>query len=201
MFATNQGLITQKINAGNNINNFFENFYKTFVLNEPQAVHKNDFILEINKLFFNQILSLIALWHLSKMALDHRTIRPIVFCLDNLDVLVNQEIIERFFKEYFRFIRNINGIINRLDYDYIRNNGITYNSVFSFVLVCRQHTWARVKHHYPHHNPAIHLSTLALDVTEAFDKNEILAHRNDYIHQNSIFLVALLRAFQMFALC
>ncbi len=187
LFVTNHTLITQKINAGNNINNFFEKFHDTFILNKPQAISRDNFIIEINNLFFNQILSLIVLWHLSKIVWDGKEFRPMVFCLDNLDVLVNQEIIERFFKEYFRFIRNIDGIINRLDNSYIRNNGITYNSICSFILVCRQHTWARVKQHYPHNNSTTHLSTLPLNITDAFDKSAILSHRNSYINRNQEF--------------
>ena len=187
LFIRNRKLINTKINAGNNINNFFNKFHDTFILNCPNGTTKDDFIIEINKLYFNQILSLIILWHLSKIIKDQKDITPIVFCLDNLDVLVNQDIIERFFKEYFRFVRNIDAIINHLDEDYIRSKKITYNSAFSFVLVCRQHTWARVKQHYPHDNPAIHLSTLQRNITDVFDKSEILEQREKYISDNNDF--------------
>lgn len=187
LFMKNRRLIVQSINADNNINNFFKKFHDVFILNDLRDISKEDFIIEINRLYFNQILSLIILWHLSKMSFDHEKCKPMVFCLDNLDVLVNQEIIELFFKEYFRFIRNIDGIINDIDDDYIRNAEITYNSICSFALVCRQHTWARVKQHYPHNNPAIHLSTLPLDITDAFDKSKILEQRNRYISEEYMF--------------
>ena len=190
LFLNNKHLITSKTNADNKINVFFNRFYDTFVLDNPALLSKGDFICEINKLFFIQILSLIILWHLSKISVDETSIKPIVFCLDNLDVLVNQEIIENFFKDYFRFVRNIDAIVNKLDDKYIRDNNITYNSLFSFVLVCRQHTWARVKQHYPHDNPAIHLSILSRDITNAFDKSKIIERRKEYIDKNNGFFGA-----------
>lgn len=184
LYCTNKHLIESKINAQNNIGNFFEKFNKTFLIGNQNTISKEDFINEINNLFFNQILCLIILWYISKMIYEKQRIKPVVFCLDNLDVLVNQEIIELFFKEYFRFIRNIDGIINNIQNEYIRNNMINYNSLFSFILICRQHTWARVKQHYPHDNIAIHLSTLSLNITDAFDKSKILAQREKYIKEN-----------------
>lgn len=187
LFKKNQRLIIQTINADNNINRFFEKFHSLFILNNSTSTSKEDFIIEINELYFNQILSLIILWHLSKISVDRKKCKPMIFCLDNLDVLVNQEIIELFFKEYFRFIRNIDGIINKIDDEYIRNTKITYNSICSFALVCRQHTWARVKQHYPHNNSVIRLSTLPLDITDAFDKSKILEQRNKYINDEHVF--------------
>lgn len=187
LYRENRILISKKINAENKVYNFFELFREVYLLSNQSRTNKFDFITEINKLFFNQILSLIVLWHLAQRICLQQSRKPLVLCLDNLDVLVNQEIIERFFKEYFRFIRNIDGIINQLKSDYIRSNGITYNSMFSFVLVCRQHTWARVKRHYPHDNAVAHVSTLKIDLTDAYDKSEILAKREEYINDNKDF--------------
>ena len=101
--------------------------------------------------FFNQILSLTILWYICKFAYDYKNntvSRKMIFCLDNLDVLVNKEIIENFFKEYFLFVRNIDSIIQNLDDEYAKRESVTYNSLFVFVLSCRQHTWARVKEDY-----------------------------------------------------
>lgn len=187
LYKTNEALISGKINAKNNVGNFYEQFKDLFLLQKSSENRKNNFITFINKLFFNQILSLIVLWHLAKISCLDEEIRPLVFCLDNLDVLVNQEIIECFFKEYFLFIRNIDGIINNLEDHNIQSRGITYNSMFCIVLVCRQHTWARVKKHYPHDNAVVHVSTHKIDITDAFTKSEILAKRERYVEKNKDF--------------
>lgn len=182
LYTSNKQLISEKINGDNRIGNFFEKFEKVFLAKSTSS-EKENFKNEIAKLFFNQILSLIVLWHIARRSLHDDRQKPIVFCLDNLDVLVNQEIIENFFEEYFMFVRNIDGVVNHLNDDFVRNNGITYNSMFSVVLVCRQHTWARVRQHYPHDNPIAHVSIKDIDVTDAFDKSEILSRRVEYIRQ------------------
>ena len=186
LFIKNKNLINQKINASNNNNNFFEDFKKIFIdSNEENA--KDDFIKIINRLYFNQILSLIVLWHISKFGIDHKKnkkLKKIVFCLDNLDVLVNREIIENFFREYFRFVRNVDSIIQKIDDSFIKQNNITYNKLFAFVFSCRQHTWARVKEHYRHNNNFVQISTLERNITDAFDKRHILERRKEYIVEN-----------------
>lgn len=186
LFVKNKNLINQKINANNNNNNFFEEFRKVFI-NESKENLKDDFIKVINKLYFNQILSLIVLWHLSKFSNDYdnnKEIRKLVFCLDNLDVLVNKEIIEKFFREYFRFVRNVDSIIQQIDDKFIKQQQITYNRLFVFVFSCRQHTWARVKEHYRHNNNFVKISTLERNITDAFDKRDILKQRKEYIAVN-----------------
>lgn len=188
IYITNKTTFDQNINADNKINNFFVKFLSTFITGDKEAISKQNFILEISSLFFNQILSLITLWHVSRITLTKDEVKPLVFCMDNLDVLVNQEIIENYFKEYFRFTRNIDSILNKLENNYIRNGAggkrITYDKYFSFILVCRRHTWARVCTQYPHDHPAIVLSTYQKDITEVFDKREILNKRYEYVLTN-----------------
>ena len=189
LFIKNKYLINQKINANNNINNFFEEFKKTFI-NDDIESNRDDFIKIINTLYFNQILSLIILWHLSKFSIMHKPqkeMKKIVFCLDNLDVLVNKEIIEKFFREYFRFVRNVDSIIQKLDETFIKQQNITYNKLFAFVFCCRQHTWARVKEHYRQDNNFVQISTLERNVSDAFDKRDIVECRNQYILDNQVF--------------
>lgn len=186
LFCQNKNLINEKANGQNNINVFFDKFRDVFILHR-RAEAKEDFINTINKLFFLQILTLIVLWHLSdwkhkKTKADQA--RPIVFCLDNLDVLVNKEIIERFFKEYFRFVRNIDSIIQNIKDPYIVENGLYYNTKFTFVFSCRQHTWSRVKRSYRHDNTFLHVSTFSKNITDAFDKRSILTRREEYIYEN-----------------
>ncbi|MCM1375245.1 MAG: hypothetical protein NC305_04740 [Lachnospiraceae bacterium] len=189
LFIKNKILINQKINANNNINYFFDEFKKTFI-NEANESVKDDFIKIINALYFNQILSLIILWHLSKFSIANKSqkeMKKLVFCLDNLDVLVNKEIIEKFFREYFRFVRNVDSIIQKLDEDFIKQQNITYNKLFAFVFCCRQHTWARVKEHYRQDNNFVQISTLERNVSDAFDKRNIVECRNQYILDNQVF--------------
>lgn len=189
LFIKNKNLITQKINANNNINNFFEEFKKTFINNTKKSL-EDDFIKIINALYFNQILSLIILWHLSNVFIAYKSqqeIRKIIFCLDNLDVLVNKEIIENFFREYFRFVRNVDSIIQKLDEDFIKQYNVTYNKLFSFIFCCRQHTWARVKEHYRQDNNFVQISTLERNISDAFDKRKIVKCRNQYILDNKVF--------------
>lgn len=189
LFIKNKYLINQKINANNNINNFFKEFKKTFINDEIES-NRDDFIKIINTLYFNQILSLIILWHLSKFSIMHKPqkeMKKIVFCLDNLDVLVNKEIIEKFFREYFRFVRNVDSIIQKLDETFIKQQNITYNKLFAFVFCCRQHTWARVKEHYRQDNNFVQISTLERNVSDAFDKRDIVECRNQYILDNQVF--------------
>lgn len=187
IFIKNKNLINQKINASNNNNNFFDEFKRTFIDNNREN-DKNDFIKIINGLYFNQILSLIILWHLSEYKIDYqknKKSKKLVFCLDNLDVLVNKEIIEKFFREYFRFIRNVDSIIQKLDEDFMQQQNITYNSLFTFVFSCRQHTWARVKEHYRQDNNFVQISTLECNISDAFEKRAILQKRKEYIEKNS----------------
>lgn len=180
-------MINEKINANNNIFTFFDRFYEVFISTTSSGDEKENFIKDINALFFNQILSLIILWELCRIkyaSSNQKPLMPITYCLDNLDVLVNKEIIEKFFKEYFRFVRNIDSIIQQIDDDFIKSNRIYYNTIFSFIFSCRQHTWARVRQHYRHDNSFVRISTLEINVTDAFDKKAILAKREDYISKN-----------------
>lgn len=182
LYITNEHLICEKINGNNNISTFFKNFHTIFILKQS---NEDDFIKFINSLYFNQILSLIILWHVCCVVYKKRIdIKPIVFCLDNLDVLVNQEIIEKFFKEYLLFVRNVDSIIQNLHIEFLEKNKICYNSIFTFVFCCRQHTWARVRQHYRHDNPFIRISTLELNITDVFDKKKILEQRERYIHEH-----------------
>ena len=172
LYIQNQKLIDMKINANNNIKAFFCVFKEVFVDCNEENKEQDEFIKNINNLFFNQILSLIILWHLCaiKRSLQNGIkYVPIVFCLDNLDVLVNKEIIENFFKEYFRFVRNVDSIIQNIEDPFLKKHGIYYNTIFTFIFSCRQHTWARVRQHYRHDNPFVRISTLELDVTDAFE--------------------------------
>ncbi len=184
LYIRNKLLLETKINANNNVNEFFERFYISFIASKS---NREDFIKIINQLFFNQILSLILLWHLCDFKcrkLTTREITPMIFCLDNLDVLINKEIIEKFFKEYFRFVRNVDSIIQNIDDNYIKDNNINYNKLFTFIFSCRQHTWARVREHYRHDNSFVRISTLERDITDAFDKKAILSRREEFIKDN-----------------
>lgn len=189
LYIRNKKLINEKINGNNNINQFFKNFKNIFIDEEHRTKDegKEEFIKNINNLFFNQILSLIILWKICKFKKSHieqKEVKPIVFCLDNLDVLVNKEIVEKFFKEYFLFVRNVDSIIQQIDDEFFNKIEINYNQLFAFVFCCRKHTWARVREHYRHSNTFVRISTLELDITDAFDKKEILSRREKYISDN-----------------
>lgn len=180
LYLNNQRLICQKINANNNIRNFFDNFHSVFILDNGSNMRKSEFIKVINDLYFNQILSLVILWHICNLIEKgdpEYLVKPNIFCLDNLDVLVNKEIIEKFFKEYFRFVRNIDSIIQNLNIEY----KISYNTFFTFIFCCRQHTWAMVRQYYHHSHDFIKISTLERNITNAFDKKKILLRRKEYI--------------------
>ena len=127
-----------------------------------------------------------VIWHMCEYKKNNymSEIKPTIFCLDNLDVLVNKEIIERFFKEYFIFVRNVYSIIQHISDDYFENNEINYNELFCFIFCCRKHSWARVREYYTHKNSFVHVSTKELDITDAFDKKQILNKREQYIVDN-----------------
>ena len=55
MYIKNKPLINEKINANNNILTFFDKFYNAFILNKSSDDEKEEFIKEINSLFFNQL--------------------------------------------------------------------------------------------------------------------------------------------------
>lgn len=174
--------LLKKINGANKVKNFFIDFAKTFIDTDNQ-IDPDDFINCIDNLFFNQILSLVVLWQIAEFK-HKQKITPIIFCLDNLDVLVNNDIINGFFNEYFCFTRNIDSIIQHLDNPFAGNKKIEYNNAFTFVLCCRQHTWAKVYNSYIHQGNVVTLSTHELNITEAFNKNNILLKREAYINQN-----------------
>lgn len=185
LYTKNSKLMNQKMNAENKVGTFFKNFNDVYIQSKGNQLDKDNFILKINNLFFNQILCMIVVWHLARRIIVHNSVNKLVFCLDNLDVLVNQNIIESFFKEYFRFVRNIDGFINGMHDDYVRENHISYNKMFTFVLNCRQHTWARVKRHYPQDRPEFQVGVCHLDITDAFDKCQIIAKRESYIRSKN----------------
>lgn len=190
LYSQNKALINEKINANNNTITFFEKFRNIFILKKyKDSDEKEDFIKEINGLFFNQILSLITLWKICEIKEigynKKSSIKPVIFCLDNLDVLVNKEIIEKFFKEYFRFVRNIDSIIQNINLKLIPEEDYCYNDIFTFIFSCRQHTWARVRQHYRHDNTFVKVSTLEINITDAFDKQGIIAQREEYIKNNT----------------
>ena len=187
LYERNHKLIKQKINANNNIEHFINSFKDIFILNKHDSGTEDDFIKDINRLYFNQILSIITLWHICQCKSNNtpkNELTPLVFCLDNLDVLVNQDIIELFFKEYFWFVRNIDSIIHSINDEYVRKQIGTFNNLFTFIFSCRQHTWARVKQVYVHQRAFIIVSNHLKDITDAFDKKEILNRREAYIQQN-----------------
>lgn len=183
LFRSNEKLILEKINAENNIKNFFIDFNIRFIQCSTKASTRYDFINNINRLFFNQILSLIVLWHISEIKLKD-SVHKIVFCFDNLDVLVNSEIINGFFDNYFLFVRNIDSILQNLNDPYIRKNQFAYSDIFTFIFSCRQHTWAKFQQSCIHGNNIIKLSSLVLDITDAFNNNAILNKREEYIIGN-----------------
>lgn len=187
LYIRNKNLINTKINGNNNINNFFDDFHKTFIISRFRSKEKEreNFIKKINELFFNQLLSLITLWYICKLKNQQEiNPKPLIFCFDNLDVLVNKEIIEKFFKEYLIFVRNVDSIIQNINDDFIKKNQITYKRLFSFVFCCRKHTWARVRQHYRHDQSFVRVSTLERDITDAFEKRAILEKREQYINDN-----------------
>lgn len=184
LFYTNRGLLERKINAGNKITEFFLKFKEVFIDRGNDTVEQGEFINTINDLFFNQILSLIILWYLSEFKIkfeNNEEVKKIVFCLDNLDVLVNEEIVNKFFKEYIIFVRNIDSIIQNLSGIFLEKGNITYNTLFVFIFCCRQNTWARVREHYRQNNAFLQISSKEINITDAFEKREILKRREKYI--------------------
>ncbi len=183
LYYCNKELILKKVNGANNVRKFFEEFNQVFILKRFDCNTPENFINNIDKLFFNQILSLVILWYIASF-LNTGIITPIVFGLDNLDVLVNSEIITGFFDEYFLFVRNIDSLIQNLDNNIINKVTLEYNKIFTFIFCCRQHTWVKVKRSYVHQGNIINLSTKTLYITDAFDKNAILERRENYINNN-----------------
>lgn len=186
IFCTNKGLILDKINGANKIKEFFIEFKEVFIDFNTSTNNPSNFINNINNLFFNQILSLVVMWHIADFV-SNDIITPIIFCLDNLDVLVNSEIINGFFEEYYDFVRNIDSIIQKLQISNIGNKKIIYNKAFTFLFSCRQHTWAKVKQSFLHHSNIIAISSFEKNITDAFNKNAILKQRELYIKNNSHF--------------
>ena len=180
IYLSNKSIILGTINGANNVGSFFAEFKKVFIDENFENNDCGNFINNINDLFFNQILSLIILWHIAEFSYK-RSVTPMVFCLDNLDVLVNRDIITGFFEEYFIFLRNIDSIIQKLKCRYINHTRLDYDKMFTFIFSCRQHTWAKVKQSYIHQSNVITLSTLERNITDAFDKNAILEQRESYI--------------------
>ena len=180
IYICNRNNITNTINASNNIESFFGKLHRLFINKEFSNNTPEGFINDVDKLFFNQILSLIVLWYIAEFTVFQKISKK-VFCLDNLDVLVNSEIINGFFEEYFTFARNIDSIIQKLATNKINNTRLEYNKIFTFIFSCRQHTWAKVKMSYLHQSNVITLSTFEKDITDAFDKNRILDKRTEYI--------------------
>lgn len=181
LYCSNKSIILTKINGANNIKKFFENFKMVFVDNNFTKSNPSEFINIIgNELFFNQILSLIVLWHVAEFA-SLKKITPIIFCLDNLDVLVNHEIINGFFGEYYTFVRNIDALLQKIKSEYIKSLELEYNKIFTFIFSCRQHTWAKVKRSFLHQGNTMSLSNIEENITEAFNKNAILDKRESYI--------------------
>lgn len=189
LYIRNKDLINQKINANNNINNFFSDFKDVFLTSHflRSSIKSEEFIKKINSLYFNQILSLIMLWHMCELKYNNISsseVKSTVFCLDNFDVLINKEIIEKFFAEYFLFVRNVDSIIQNIDDKYFNEIKKSYNQMFAFIICCRQHTWARVREIYRHDNAFIRISTFEKNITDAFVKSEILTKREEYIKCN-----------------
>jgi len=183
IYTANKSVILNTINGANNVETFFKEFKKVFIDENFENNDCSNFINNINELFFNQILSLIILWHIADFSYK-KVVSPMVFCLDNLDVLVNSDIITGFFEEYFIFLRNIDSIIQKLECRYINDTRLDYDKTFTFIFSCRQHTWAKVKQSYIHQSNVITLSTFDRNITDAFDKNAILEQRELYIKSN-----------------
>lgn len=102
-------------------------------------------------------------------------------------MLVNHDIINGFFEEYFTFVRNIDSILQKIKSQYTNNLKLEYNKIFTFVFSCRQHTWAKVQKLFLHQSNIITLSNFEKNITEAFNKNAILAKRDSYIKNNESF--------------
>lgn len=185
-FENNKSTILSAINGANNVKKFFNLFHEVFINKNFINSTPDEFINQINSLFFNQILSLIILWHISRFYCDN-CIRPVVFCLDNLDVLVNNQIVNGFFEEYFTFARNIDSVIQNVNKEEINGTKLHYNTIFTFIFSCRQHTWAKVKKSYIHQGNIIEISSYEANITDAFDKNSILEKREEYINKHRDF--------------
>lgn len=182
-YKINEDLFYEKINANNNIEYFFDNFKKTYIDRNFSSYSPSSFIRVINKLYFNQILSIIILWYVSKFKYQNKT-EKIIFCFDNLDVLVNKQIIDGFFKNYFWFSRNIDDILQNIDNALVNNKRINYSECFTFIFSTRSTTWSKIKETYIHQANIISLSTLIINVTDAFDKQKIFDKRYKYIINN-----------------
>lgn len=177
-FKYHRDIFDETINAGNKICDFFDSFENTFI--KSTSSNKDRFILEINELFFNQLLCLIILWHICSIgdSLD----APLVFCLDNLDVLVDQEILKDFFEEYLKFTRNIDSLISQLNSALKKE--FSYNKLFTFIFCCRQYTWARIRQKRHQDFSYIRLSTQQINITDVFNKRDILTKREEHIKRN-----------------
>ena len=192
LYVYNKTLILKKMDGANKVSDFFEDFKKAYLTRFTADTKKKRHNLKhvVNNMFFNQILSLTILWYMCKFKLDAeegKRIRQKAFCLDNLDVLVNKEIVERFFQEYLLFVRNVDAVLQNINDPFFNENGHSYNTFFVFIFSCRQHTWARVKEHYRHSNSFINVSTFDKDLTDAFDKAAIISKREEYICKSDTF--------------
>lgn len=179
----NEELFLEKINANDNIEQFFKKFKKTYIDKNFTNFSPSSFIKIINKLYFNQILSIIVLWYVSKFKYQNK-IEKIIFCFDNLDVLVNKQIIDGFFKDYFWFCRNVDDILQHMKNSYVNKTKINYSECFTFIFSTRSTTWSKIKDTYIHQANIIRLSTLKINVSDAFDKQKIFDKRYKYIIDN-----------------
>ncbi len=181
LYKKNSKSINTGFNAKNNLGNFMDKFRKLFVLGKSKPYskrEKSNFINEITKLFFGQILCCIILLDIAEFEENKKIIRKI-YCIDNIDILVNSEIVENFFEQYYLFSRNINKVLQNFSIIEIDNVRLSYSSIFSFIICSRESTWSKVAN--GHINDAIMDMTEPVDISDAYDKVEIVNKRIEFL--------------------
>lgn len=179
LYKDNKEAILDVFNAENNLGIFMEEFRKIFVFNNVQKFVKYNFINDINGLFFGQILFCVILLDIAEFV-DKGKIKSKIYCMDNIDILVNSVIVEDFFSQYYNFSRNMNKVIQNFNIKEIDGKRLSFGSIFKFIICSRESTWSKVAN--GHTNDAIMDMTKAIDVSNAYDKVEIVNKRIKFLN-------------------
>lgn len=180
LYKNNKEAILLSFNAKNNLGNFMEKFRQIFIFKNSNKSSKYDFINDIDNLFFGQILCCIILLDIAEYEEKGEVTRKI-YCMDNIDVLVNSKIVEDFFSQYYNFTKNMSKVLQNFDKKVIGGRRLSFGSIFTFIICSRESTWSKVAN--GHTTDAIMDMTEPLDISDAFDKVEIVNKRIDLLNQ------------------
>lgn len=177
LYEANKEIIFQCFGADNRIGKLM-NDYRYVFLSKTNIDTKKNFLTNISRLFFGQILCLIILWDIMKFTVAKQIYNK-VYCMDNVDILVSTNNIESFFDQYFKYVRSIDKVIQKLSIKTIADRKLTYSSTFTFIICTRESTWSKIIS--GHLNDSVFDTTDPIDISEAYYKAYIIDRRTNYI--------------------